>query len=94
MTILEFLIFLLVAAIIGSIGQSIAGYSHGGCLTSIAVGLVGAIFGTAIARTLGLPELFTLMIGGVAFPLAWSIIGASLFVAVVAFLARPLRSRA
>jgi hypothetical protein len=32
MTLMSLLILLLVAGICGSIGQAIAGYSHGGCL--------------------------------------------------------------
>ncbi len=41
----EFLILLLVAAIIGSLGQAIGGYSTPGCAMSIVIGFVGAIIG-------------------------------------------------
>src|SRR5881397_642413 len=58
MTLLSFLLLLLVAGICGSIGQAIAGYSRGGCLTSIALGFIGALLGMWIAGRLGLPELF------------------------------------
>ena len=43
MTIVEFLVVLLVAGIIGVLGQAIAGYSLGGCLVSIVVGFIGAL---------------------------------------------------
>lgn len=89
MTILEFLLLLLIAGICGGLAQSIAGYSHGGCLTSIALGFVGALLGTWLARLAGLPELFSIQIGNTAFPIVWSIIGAALFTAVLAFLIRP-----
>lgn len=93
MTILELFVLLCVAGVIGSIGQSISGYSHGGCLSSVAVGFVGAILGTWIARGFGLPELLMLNIGGVPMPIVWAIIGATLFVAVVSLLAGgPARS--
>ena len=89
MTILEFLLLLLIAGICGGLAQSIAGYSHGGCLTSIALGFIGALLGTWLARLAGLPELFSIQIGNTAFPIVWSIIGAALFTAVLAFLTRP-----
>src|ERR671922_185936 len=50
MTLTQFLILLLVAGICGSIGQAIAGYSRGGCLVSIALGFIGALLGTYLAR--------------------------------------------
>jgi len=86
MTILEFLILLLVAGICGSLARALVGYSHGGCLVSVALGLIGALLGTWLARALGLPELLSLQLGGETFPVLWSIIGAALFVAVLGFL--------
>jgi uncharacterized membrane protein YeaQ/YmgE (transglycosylase-associated protein family) len=83
MSVLSFLILLLVAGVCGSIGQAIAGYSHGGCLVSIALGFIGALLGLWIARELGLKELFEVEIGGERFPIVWSIIGATLFVGVI-----------
>ena len=88
MTLFEFLVLLLLAGIVGGIGQSIVGYSHGGCLTSIAVGFVGALLGAWMAREAGLPEILTVYIGGVVFPIVWAVIGATLFVALVSMLAR------
>ena len=86
MTLSEFLILLLVSGVCGAIGQSIAGYSHGGCLGSIALGFIGALLGTWLARLAGLPEIFALAIGNQNFPIIWSIIGAVLFVAVLGLL--------
>lgn len=88
MTLLELLILLAVAAICGSLGQAITGLSLGGCIVSMAVGFIGAVLGTVMARALGLPELLMLQFDGVRFPVIWSIIGATLFVAVVALLTR------
>jgi uncharacterized membrane protein YeaQ/YmgE (transglycosylase-associated protein family) len=84
----HFLAILIVSGVIGAIGQSIAGFSRGGCLVSIAIGFVGAVLGVWLARTLGLPEMFVVNIGGTAFPIVWSIIGSSLFVAVINFLTK------
>jgi uncharacterized membrane protein YeaQ/YmgE (transglycosylase-associated protein family) len=58
MTLLEFIVLLVVAGVAGSIGQAIAGYSTGGCLTSIAIGFVGALIGVWLARVMGLPQLY------------------------------------
>jgi len=83
MSVLDFVILLIVAGVCGAIGQAIVGYSRGGCLTSIALGFIGALLGAWIARTMNLPEMFQLEIGDQPFPIIWSIIGSALFVAVI-----------
>jgi uncharacterized membrane protein YeaQ/YmgE (transglycosylase-associated protein family) len=90
-SLLDFIVLLIVAGVTGAIGQAIAGFSRGGCLTSIALGFVGALIGVWLSRKLGLPELFMIHIGGTGFPIIWSIIGAALFVAVIALLSRSRR---
>lgn len=92
MTWIGLLVLLLVAAIAGAIGQSIAGYSLGGCLVSAVVGLIGALIGPWLAGALGLPEMFVLSIGGWPFPVIWSVIGATLFTLVIGLATRG-RSR-
>ncbi len=91
MSIVDFLLLLLVAGICGSLAQALAGISRGGCLVSIALGFIGALLGTWLARWLELPELVTLEFGDQPFPIVWSIIGASLFAAVLALLSRGRR---
>ncbi len=78
-----FLVLLLVAAICGAIGRAIAGGTRGGCLVSVAVGFIGALLGTWIAREIRLPEILAISIDGHPFPIVWSIIGAALFVAFI-----------
>ena len=95
MSIVEILVMLLIAGICGSIGQAIAGFSRGGCLTSIVIGFIGAILGMWLQRLTEAPELFTIEVDGKAFPVIWSIIGAVLFVAVIGLLMpRPRRNDA
>ena len=89
MTFLEFLILLVIAGVCGALAQSITGYSHGGCLTSIALGFIGALLGTWLARMAKLPDLFAIQINNISFPIVWSIIGGALFAALLAFLTRP-----
>lgn len=88
LTLLEFVLLLAVSGICGAIGQAIAGYSKGGCVGAIAVGFVGALLGVAISRWLKLPELISVKVGAVPFPIVWSIAGSALFVAVLGFLMR------
>ena len=94
MTFVEFLVLLLVAGVCGAIGQSLAGFSRGGCLTSVATGFIGALLGVWIARSFGLPELFAVSIGDTTFPILWSIIGSSLFVALLSAMTRRGTKRA
>lgn len=88
MTILELLVLLLVAGIVGAIGQAIAGFTRGGFLVSIALGFIGALIGAWLARQFGLPELFSVTIGGTTLPIVWSIIGAAIFVAIISLFSR------
>lgn len=88
MTIISFLLLLLVAGICGAVGKALVGYGRGGFLTSIALGLIGALVGIWLAGQLGLRELFTVRIGGETFPILWSIMGAALFVALLSLLTR------
>ena len=94
MTLLELLILLLVAGLCGALGKSIAGYFPGGFVVSIAIGFVGALLGTWIARLAGLPDLFAVRLGDTTFPIVWSILGSALFVAFVALLSRGFGRRA
>ena len=91
MTLVGFLILLIIAAICGGIGQSIAGYSMGGCIMSIVVGFLGAWLGLWIADEFRLPLFWTLTIGGKTFPIIWSIIGSTLFAAIIGFVGRAMK---
>jgi len=82
------IILLIVAGLVGVIGQRLAGSLHGGLLTSIALGFIGAFLGTWASKQLRLPELFNLQIGRTTFPIIWAIIGATVFVALLGLLAR------
>lgn len=93
MTPLELLILIGVAGLCGGIAQSLVGYSHGGCLVSIALGLIGALLGSWLARAAGLPELLNLQVGNQPFPILWSIMGGALFVALLALITGNRRPR-
>jgi len=86
--IIQLLVLLLIAGVCGALGQAIGGYSHGGCLVSIALGFIGALLGSWLAGALHLPELISIPAGGMNFPIIWSIIGAALFVALINLISR------
>jgi uncharacterized membrane protein YeaQ/YmgE (transglycosylase-associated protein family) len=92
MSILEFLVLLVIAAICGAVGQALAGYSLGGLVITTVVGFIGALLGTWLARGLALPELLVVNIGGQPFPIVWAIIGSALFTAIIAFFTRRPRN--
>lgn len=83
LTLTGLLILLLIAGICGALGRAIGGGTGGGFLVSVAVGFVGALLGTVIAHYLRLPELLIVSVDRHPFPILWSIIGATLFVALV-----------
>lgn len=90
MTLTQLLVLLLIAAICGGIGQSLAGYSLGGCFVSIIVGFIGAYIGMWLAGKFGLPELLAIKIGGKTFPIIWSVIGSAVFTLIVALIRRAV----
>lgn len=93
MTLMGFLVLLLIAAICGAIGQSLAGYDLGGCFVSIVVGFIGAYLGLWVAGKMGLPRLFEIDIQGKSFPVLWAIIGSALFTLIMALLRRAFVGR-
>jgi uncharacterized membrane protein YeaQ/YmgE (transglycosylase-associated protein family) len=88
MTLFGLLVLVIIAAITGSLGQALAGYSLGGCLVSAVVGFIGAYLGMWIARHFGLPDILVVKIDGQPFPVVWSIVGSAIFSAIVGLLTR------
>ncbi|OGU36774.1 MAG: hypothetical protein A2068_09490 [Ignavibacteria bacterium GWB2_35_6b] len=79
MSLVEFIILLVIASISGGIGQSLAGYSFGGCFSSILVGFIGAWLGKWIMLEFDLPVFFSITLYGKSYPVVWSIIGSAVF---------------
>lgn len=93
MTLTELIVLLIIAAVCGGIGQSLAGYDLGGCLVSIVVGFIGAYIGMWMAGKFGLPEIFAIKVGGKTFPIIWAIIGSAVFTLIVALLRGAVSGR-
>jgi uncharacterized membrane protein YeaQ/YmgE (transglycosylase-associated protein family) len=88
MTLTGILILLLIAGVVGALGQSISGYSFGGCLMSIVVGFIGAYLGIWLAGQLGLPEVFSINIEGESFPVVWGVIGSAILSLILGLFTR------
>ena len=91
MSLIELIILLVIAAICGSLGQTLVGYSAGGCLVSIIVGIIGAYIGLWVAKEFHLPVFYALNIGGKPFPIIWSVIGSAIFAVVLGLINKLLR---
>jgi uncharacterized membrane protein YeaQ/YmgE (transglycosylase-associated protein family) len=89
MTLLEFVVYLVIAGVCGSIARAFGGGTGGGFVLSILLGFLGAFIGTWIARMLHLPELFVVAIAGHPFPILWSILGGIILVVLAHALTRP-----
>jgi uncharacterized membrane protein YeaQ/YmgE (transglycosylase-associated protein family) len=88
MTLTGLLILLVIAGVVGGLGQTISGYSFGGCLMSIVVGFVGAWLGIWLAGQLGLPEVFSINVEGETFPIVWGIVGSAILSLILGLFTR------
>jgi uncharacterized membrane protein YeaQ/YmgE (transglycosylase-associated protein family) len=93
LSLVELLVLLLIAAVVGAIGRELAGSTRGGLITSIVVGFIGALIGPWIAVRLHLGEPLMVRIDGHPFPILWSIVGAALFVALIHLISGGRRYR-
>ncbi|HQF41552.1 MAG TPA: GlsB/YeaQ/YmgE family stress response membrane protein [Ignavibacteriaceae bacterium] len=82
----EIILLLVIASITGGIGRSLTGFKKGGCIISIVVGFIGAYIGTILARQFNFPDLWTVNIRGIDYPIIWSIIGAVVFTAILSLI--------
>jgi uncharacterized membrane protein YeaQ/YmgE (transglycosylase-associated protein family) len=88
MTIVDFLLLILVGAICGAVAEMIVGFSPGGFLASVAIGFLGALLGTWLARQLGFPSIFALTIGNYTIEVVWAILGAVVLLLILSFARR------
>lgn len=88
MSVGSFLVLLLIAGCVGSVGAALVRVRGYGCLLSIIIGFISAYIGSFIAGALHLPEPFNLSVGGYPFPLLWSILGSVVVVALLSLISR------
>ena len=75
---LQIFILLVIAGICAAIAQWIVGFSPGGFVISIIIGVVGAYLGTSLASLLPIPIILPIHIGTYRFDLVWAVLGSLL----------------
>ena len=91
MSLLELIVLLIIAGIAGAIAEALIGFSPGGFVVAVIIGVLGAYLGTWLAHQLGLPPILTITINNQTFPIVWAIIGSLVLVAVLSALRGPRR---
>lgn len=87
MDLLQLSILLVIAGICAAIAQWVVGFSPGGFIMSIILGVVGAYLGTSLANLLPIPPILPIHIGTVSFDLLWAVCG-SLLLLLLLYLVR------
>ena len=95
MDLLALLILLVIAGICGAIAELIVGFSPGGFMVSIIIGVIGAYLGTAVARYLNLPAfpLLTIQVGSQSIELIPAVLGSVLFLLIISLFRGASRRR-
>ncbi|MFH1194224.1 MAG: hypothetical protein V1720_00850 [bacterium] len=93
MDIFHLIILILIAAIFGGIGQSVAGYNLSGCFLGIVVGLIGAIVGPMVAAYNELDPIFKISIMDKEYEMFWSMVGALVLSFIVGLFRRMSGAR-
>jgi uncharacterized membrane protein YeaQ/YmgE (transglycosylase-associated protein family) len=88
LTLESLIILIIVGGLIGVIAEHLAGYSHGGCLTSVALGFIGALIGSWAVKQFALPPIYVLHVANTTIPVIWAIIGAAVLVVILKLLRR------
>ena len=85
---ISLLVLLVIAGICGAIAEWIVGFSPGGFIVSIIVGLLGAYLGSWLAGRLGLPGMLNVSAllpvrSELDFDILWAILGAILLLLII-----------
>jgi len=86
MSLLETLIVLAIAGLVGALAEFLIGYSLGGMLGAMIVGVVGALIGSWLARLLNLPAILPIQVGTRTIELVWTTLGSLLLVGLLSAL--------
>ncbi|HEX6287691.1 MAG TPA: hypothetical protein VFZ66_00800 [Herpetosiphonaceae bacterium] len=98
-TLIGLLILLVIAGICGVIAEWIVGFSPGGFIVSIIVGLIGAYLGGWLAGRLGLPPILSVAAllpninAALSFDIVWAILGSILLLLIISLVRGSGRRR-
>jgi uncharacterized membrane protein YeaQ/YmgE (transglycosylase-associated protein family) len=84
---LQLSILLVIAGICSAIAQWVVGFSPGGFVISIILGVVGAYLGMSLASLLPIPLILPIHVGTDSFDLRWAVCG-SLLLLLLLYLIR------
>jgi uncharacterized membrane protein YeaQ/YmgE (transglycosylase-associated protein family) len=79
---------LVLGAICAGLGQTLTGYSRGGCPVSFIVAFAGTVIGPWVATRLELPEPLWIPLGQLQYPISSAAAGALILVIIVNLLTR------
>jgi uncharacterized membrane protein YeaQ/YmgE (transglycosylase-associated protein family) len=80
---LQLSILLVIAGICAAIAQWVVGFSPGGFMISIIIGVVGAYLGTSLANLTPITPILPIRVGTVSFDLLWAVLGSMLLLLVL-----------
>ena len=86
MPLLETLILLAIAGLVGALAEFLIGFSLSGILGTMIVGVVGALIGNWLARLLHLPAILPIQVGTRTIELIWATLGSILLVGLLSAL--------
>ena len=86
MSLLETLILLAIAGLIGAFAEFLIGFSLSGIIGATIVGVVGALIGDWLARALSLPVILPIQVGTRTIEIVWTSVGSILLVALLSAL--------
>ncbi|MDQ2995740.1 MAG: GlsB/YeaQ/YmgE family stress response membrane protein [Chloroflexota bacterium] len=86
MALLETLILLAIAGLVGALAEFLIGFSLGGLLGAMIVGVIGALIGSWLAQLLHLPAILPIQVGVRTIELVWATLGSILLVGLLSAL--------
>jgi uncharacterized membrane protein YeaQ/YmgE (transglycosylase-associated protein family) len=86
MSLLETLILLAIAGLVGALAEFLIGFSFGGLFGAIIIGVIGALIGSWLARVLHLPAVLPVQVGTRTIELIWATLGSILLVGLLSAL--------
>lgn len=75
MSVADFIIMLVLAALLGAVSQRILGFQMGGWILATVLGFLGVLLGRWVVYQFGFWEPIPIYVRGRPFPLMWCMIG-------------------
>ena len=91
MSLTGLLVLLLLAGFCGVVAEGLVGFSPGGCLVAMGVGLIGAFVGSWVANRFGFPQVLVLDLEGGSLDVIWTILGSMIFLIPVGLIRAAFR---